>query len=95
MDGQSVFGKVPCGVGLRCRKYGVPAAAVVGGLMEGYEKIYDMGIESVITTINGEMTLEYAMKNSEKLYEDAAVRLLRALKCGMDIQKNFPERHFK
>lgn len=86
MDGQSAFGKVPCGVGLRCKKYNVPAAAIVGGLMEGYESIYKVGIDSVITTINGEMSLQYAMENSKRLYKDAALRLLRAIKCGMDIE---------
>lgn len=86
MDGQSAFGKVPCGVGLRCKKYNVPAAAIVGGLMEGYESIYNVGIDSVITTINGEMSLQYAMENSKNLYKDAALRLLRAIKCGMDIE---------
>lgn len=48
MDDQSAFGKVPCGVGLRCKKYNVPAAAIVGGLMEGYESIYKVGIDSAL-----------------------------------------------
>lgn len=86
MDGQSVCGKVPYGVGMRCRKYNIPCVAVVGGLLEGYEKIYDSGIKSVITTINGEMSLEYAIENSERLYEDAAFRLLSAVKCGMEMK---------
>lgn len=86
MDGQSVCGKVPYGVGMRCRKYNIPCVAVVGGLLEGYEKIYDSGVKSVITTINGEMSLEYAIENSERLYEDAAFRLLSAVKCGMEMK---------
>ncbi len=59
---------------------------MVGGLLEGYEKIYDSGIKSVITTINGEMSLESAIENSERLYEDAAFRLLSAVKCGMEMK---------
>lgn len=86
MDDQSVCGKVPYGVGMRCRKYNIPCVAVVGGLLEGYEKIYDSGVKSVITTINGEMSLEYAIENSERLYEDAAFRLLSAVKCGMEMK---------
>ena len=87
MDWQSAFGKVPSGVGKRCRKAGVPAAAIVGGLLKGYETIYDTGIRTVITTINGAMDLQEAMERSEELYRDAAVRLFRAIACGMEINK--------
>ncbi len=85
MDWQSAFGKVPSGVGKRCKKAGVPAVAIVGGLLEGYEAIYDCGIQSVVTTINGAMSIEDAMENSRALYLDAARRLLRMVRCGMSI----------
>lgn len=83
MDWQSAFGKVPSGVGKRCKKAGVPAVAIVGGLLEGYEAIYDCGIESIVTTINGAMSVEDAIANSHVLYLDAARRLLRSIRCGM------------
>lgn len=83
MDWQSAYGKVPAGVGKRCRKAGVPAVAIVGGVLPGYEPIYQCGIETVMTTISGAMDLQQAMKDSEALYRDAAVRLFRAVRCGM------------
>lgn len=85
MDWQSAFGKVPSGVGKRCKKAGIPAAAIVGGLLDGYEAIYDCGIESVVTTINGAMPIDQAIANSHALYLDAARRLLRMIRCGMSI----------
>lgn len=85
MDWQSAFGKVPSGVGKRCKKAGVPAVAIVGGLLEGYEAIYDCGIQSVVTTINCAMSIEDAMENCRALYLDAARRLLRMVRCGMSI----------
>lgn len=87
MDGQSSCGKVPAGIGERCRRAGVPAVAVVGGLEAGYEEIYRHGIVSVMTTIRGAMTLEQAMARSEELYLDAACRLLRAVRCGMELRR--------
>lgn len=87
MDWQSSFGKVPSGIGKRCEKAHVPAAAIVGGLLKGYEGIYDTGISTVMTTINGAMELSEAMERSEELYLDAAYRLFRAIACGMSIQK--------
>lgn len=85
MDWQSSFGKVPSGIGERCRKAGVPAVAIVGGLFQGYESIYKTGIETVVTTVNGIMTIDEAIDRCEELYEDAAYRLLKSLKCGMEI----------
>lgn len=87
MDNQSAFGKVPSGIGKRCKKMGVPAVAIVGGLLSGYESIYSCGIESVTTTINGAMTIDEALANSEDLYLDAARRLLRMIRCGKYIFK--------
>lgn len=85
MDNQSSFGKVPSGVGKRCKKYSIPVVAIVGGILSGYEKIYDCGIESVITTISGAMDIDKAIKNGKELYLDAARRLLRLIRCGMII----------
>lgn len=85
LDGQSVNGKVMSGVGLRCKKAGVPAVAIVGGMLKGYEKIFDYGIMSVMPTVNIAMTLNEALERSEELYLDAALRMLRFVKCGMNI----------
>lgn len=85
MDWQSAFGKVPSGIGKRCIKAGIPAVAIVGGLLDGYEAIYDCGIDSVVTTINGTMSIDQAIANSHALYLDAARRLLRMIRCGMSI----------
>lgn len=87
MDWQSSFGKVPAGVGMRCKKAGIPAVAIVGGLLAGYEEIYARGICSVMTTINGAMTVDQAMENSEMLYLDAARRQLRSIRCGMELRR--------
>ncbi|KAI4446722.1 Glycerate 3-kinase [Eubacterium plexicaudatum ASF492] len=86
MDWQSSMGKVPSGIGLRCKRAGIPAVAVVGGLLDGYQSIYQMGICSVVTTVNGIMKSEDAMEQAEKLYKDAAFRLLCAVKCGMEMK---------
>ena len=86
MDWQSAFGKVPAGVAGRCQKAGVPVVAIVGGLLPGYEKIYEIGLESVVTTVNGVMELEEAFAKSESLYLDAAIRLFRSIRCGMKLR---------
>lgn len=85
MDWQSAFGKVPSGIGMRCKAKGIPAVAIVGGMGEGAEKIYEFGIESMMTTIHGTMSIEEAMERAGELYRNAAVRTFRMLRAGMEM----------
>ena len=85
MDWQSAFGKVPSGIGKRCRERGIPVAAIVGGMGDKAETIFDYGIDSIITTINGAMDIEEALKRAEELYISAADRTFRMLKAGMSL----------
>ncbi|MBE5978007.1 MAG: glycerate kinase [Paenibacillaceae bacterium] len=85
MDWQSAFGKVPSGIGMRCKEMGIPAVAIVGGMGDGAEKIYEYGIESITTTIQGAMPIEEAMERSVELYRGAAQRTFRMLRAGMSL----------
>lgn len=85
-DWQSCFGKVLYGVGTHCKRKGIPAIAVVGGMGQGAEQIFDHGIVSMITTINGVMPLAEALEQAEDLYYSAAVRMFRMLKAGMEMK---------
>lgn len=87
IDWQSAFGKVPSGIGMRCKKKGVPAVAIVGGMGNGAEKIYEFGVESIIPTINGAMDISEALERAEELYAGAADRLFRMVKVGMQMKK--------
>lgn len=87
MDWQSAFGKVPSGIGMRCKEKGIPAVAIVGGMGDGAEKIYEYGIESITTTIQGAMPIEEAMERSVELYRGAAQRTFRMLRAGMSLNR--------
>lgn len=86
-DWQSCFGKVMQGVGMRCKRRGIPAVALVGAMGEGAEKIFDFGICSIMTTVNGVMELDMALENAEDLYYRGALRMFRFIKAGMEVQK--------
>lgn len=81
-DWQSVFGKVMQGVGVHCRRMHVPAVAIVGSMGKGAEDIFAHGIDSIITTVNGIMTLEEALERADELYLGAARRMFRMIKAG-------------
>ena len=86
MDWQSAFGKVPSGIGQRCKVRGIPVVAIVGGMGQKAETIFDYGVDSIMTTINGAMELEEALGRSEELYVSAADRMFRMLKAGMGLR---------
>ena len=86
IDWQSAFGKVPSGIGRRCRAQGIPAIAIVGGMGTGAEKIFEYGIDSVIPTINGAMEIEEALERAPELYRSAAERAFRMIKVGMSLK---------
>lgn len=80
LDWQSCFGKVVQGVGMRCKKQGIPAVALVGSMGEGAEQIYNCGIDSIMTTVNAVQNLDDVLAHAEELYYSAAVRMFRLLK---------------
>ena len=87
IDGQSVrFGKVPVGVAKRCQEKGIPTVAIVGGIGEGAEGLFDLCESTIQTTVSGPMTLEKAMQDAPQLYEQAAERLFRAIRIGMKLK---------
>ena len=81
-DWQSVFGKVMQGVGSHCKTFGIPAVAIVGSMGPGAEDIFDHGIVSIMTTVNGVMPLNEALSRADELYLSAARRLFRLLRAG-------------
>ena len=83
IDWQSAFGKVPSGIGRRCKDKGIPAIAIVGGMGNGAEQIFEYGIDSIIPTINGAMDIEEALERAAELYQGAADRAFRMVKVGM------------
>lgn len=81
-DSQSVRGKVLSGVGMAAKRRQIPCIAIVGGLGEGAMEICRYGVDSLMTTINGPMTIEAAMANAEELFLNAARRMFALLQVG-------------
>lgn len=90
-DWQSCFGKVMQGIGTRCRRYGIPAVGLCGSLGQGAHQIFDVGIGSLMTTVNAPMSLDEALQNAPELYYQGAVRMFRFLKIGMDMERKQEE----
>lgn len=87
IDGQSIYGKVPVGIARRCMKTGVPVAAVVGSIANDMGRVYACGVDSIMSTFYGAITLEEAMANAEEMLLSAADRMFRFIKIGFCIGK--------
>jgi len=77
IDYQTQYGKTPYGVSKTAKKYSVPVIALVGKIGKGSEALYDLGIDSIFSIVDGPMSLENAMVNGAKLLEDTAERVMR------------------
>ncbi|PYZ96174.1 glycerate kinase [Alteribacter lacisalsi] len=79
VDGQSLFGKVPAGIGRLAMKHSIPVAALAGSIGEGTDALAEHGVTVVHPITKGPATLEEAMADAEALLYEAAVRLIRTI----------------
>lgn len=87
IDEQSVrFGKVPSGIMKRCTPKKVPVAVISGGMGKGAELFWQNNLGSIMTTVNGIMTLDEAIANSRELLKNGADRMFLLIKMGMSIK---------
>ena len=83
LDSQSLSGKVIYGIAKRCQKAGVPLYLIVGGLGDGWEKAYDLGIKKIYTLVNETTTLAEAINNAEEIYRARACDLFGDIKRSL------------
>lgn len=86
IDAQSAYGKVISGISMRAGN--TPVMAIVGGIEDGFETIYEKGVAGVFSVFKNVMSLEYAMENANTLFAEAADRMFRILKLGYQLGEN-------
>ena len=76
-DAQTLRGKTPFGVARIARQAGVPVIVLAGTLGEGYQELYDHGIDAAFALASGPMTLEQACAEAPRLLQERAVDIAR------------------
>jgi glycerate kinase len=79
IDRQSAHGKVPMGVGLRCKRAGVPCLALCGSVGPGAEAVYDCGITAIFSAVQGAASFEEIRKTAAgdmAFLTDSVLRML-------------------
>lgn len=80
LDSQSLSGKVIYGIAKRCQNAGVPLYLIVGGVGDGWEKAYELGIKKIYTLVDENTTLGEAITNAETVYRARATELFKKIK---------------
>jgi glycerate kinase len=87
VDFQSVCGKVPTGVALCAKKFGIPVIALAGEMGQDYQLVYGQGVDAVLSIAPGPITLEQSMKDAEKLVINTSESAMRLFMCGVRSKK--------
>jgi glycerate kinase len=81
-DEQTAMGKAPAGVAAAAKRHGVPVVCLSGGLGEGADRVLEVGIDAVASTVPAPMSLEDSIRGGAPLVEAAAARVCRLLRAG-------------
>ncbi|QKG64797.1 glycerate kinase [Pseudomonas sp. B14-6] len=76
-DAQTLRGKTPFGVARVAREQGVPVIVIAGTLGEGYQDLYEHGIDAAFALASGPMTLEQACAEAPRLLRERASDIAR------------------
>lgn len=80
IDHQTVFNKAPIGVARRAKKGNLPVIAIAGSLGEGYEAVFQQGIDGVEAAVATPMSLAQAQEDAFALAAAATERALRLMR---------------
>ena len=83
-DIQTLHGKTPIGVARVARQQGVPVVIIAGTLGEGYEGLYEHGIDAAFAVVSGPMTLADACEQAPRLLQERARDIGRLWQLGRD-----------
>jgi glycerate kinase len=82
MDSQSANGKAPVGVARLAKRHGIPVVAVVGSRADDLGSVYSQGIDLVIPTVTGPMTLQECIDRVDVSVPIAGESCIRAYLLG-------------
>ncbi|NGQ93578.1 glycerate kinase [Brevibacillus sp. SYP-B805] len=79
IDFQTAYGKTPMGVAQEAKRLGIPVIALAGSIGKGIDTLYQYGITSVHSIVNGPMSIEEAMVRAAELLEQKAEQVIRTI----------------
>ncbi|UZM15177.1 glycerate kinase [Pseudomonas kielensis] len=82
-DAQTLRGKTPFGVARVARQQGVPVVVIAGTLGEGYQQMYQHGVDAAFALPSGPMSLAQACSEAPRLLRERAADIARLWCLGL------------
>lgn len=79
IDFQTKYGKTPVAVSKIAKKYSKPVIVFCGGIGEGVECLYEEGITSIVSILNGVSTLKEALNEGQENMSKAVENICRII----------------
>lgn len=83
MDAQTIYGKTPIGVAQAAKQYDIPVVAICGSLGDGYEAVYEHGIDSAFSIIEQPMEIDDLLTKGKHNIQRTAENVARLLQQVM------------
>jgi len=84
IDGQTACGKAPVGVARKAKEFDLPVIAIAGEIGDGYQAVYEQGIDAVFSIAPGPISFSQSVEMAETLTTDVAERAMRLFICGQN-----------
>jgi len=85
IDRQTRFNKAPAGVARTAKAARVPCIAICGGIGDGIEMLYDIGIDAVFSICGGPQSLAEAMQDADNLLARQTEQVIRTFLAGQSV----------
>ncbi|RKL66361.1 glycerate kinase [Salipaludibacillus neizhouensis] len=85
INSQTVFGKTPICVAEVAKKHGVPVIAICGSIGEGYEAVYEAGIDVVFSSLSEVLLMEELPAKAKEHVRQISENVARLMK-KMDVK---------
>ena len=89
IDGQSIYGKVPIGIGKRCLNKKAKVIVLAGSVGLDADQVYAYGIDAIFLTIDKPMSFAEVKENASEILDTAIDRMLRVIQIGMDLNSKY------
>ena len=74
LDGQSIHGKLPSALGLKCKALNKPLIVFAGALEGSFEGLYEMGVHGIFSIQSGPISLAESKAQAANLLQEAVKR---------------------
>ena len=87
VDSSTAYDKAPVGVARRAKARGLTVIAMAGSLGNGYQEVYQRGIDVVVPILDRPMRFEESVSRTYDLLRSASERTMRLLKVAGQIPR--------